>query len=94
VTDELCGVFELFSLERNQPGQMPRFGIRGILLKDLQVRDRGRVRVTGNMTLIPISEPALNACGRHGSSLKLLGGNSCRYRTTRPIRTLSCAHTS
>ena len=86
VTDELRCVVKLFPLEGNQPGQMPGFGIRWVFLKDLQVRGRGSVRVTGNMALVPISEPALNACGRHGSSLKQPGGNSCRYRTARLIR--------
>ena len=94
VTDELSCVVKLFPLEGNQPGQMPGFGIRWVFLKDLQVRGCGSVRVTGNMALVPISEPALNACGRHGSSLKLLGGNSCRCRTAGLIVRALLAHTS
>jgi hypothetical protein len=89
VADELRSVFELLSLESDQAGQMPCFRVRGVFLQDLQVRGGSSVRVTGNMALVPISEPALNACGRHGSSLKLLGGNSCRYRTARLIRARS-----
>ena len=94
VTNVFSRVVKLLALKCDQPGQMPCFCIRGILLKDLKIRGRGSVRVTGKMALVPISELALDACGCHGSSLKQPGGNSCRYRTTRLLARTLLAHAS